>query len=210
MLCFAQGWRDRWSKHAWSDYEWSRSTSEWSNCVLCIPFILSGSPNEFWLHTYDACTITTRRLGLQAPPVARNKYDIIWCHIFSCVCLFKLIPFNYRQGFKVLYKNNECAHKRFYQSLKLIQVWASQIIQTRNTNVPPKLFKRRIMLYTGYIDMQRIIQLVTQALDSDESKNSIIQRNNQAKDKNANKQEATSWIAYNLKEWSRNWNKDKQ
>ena len=66
------------------------------------------------------------------------------------------------------------------------------------------------MLYTGYIDMQRIIQLVTQALDSDESKNSIIQRNNQAKDKNANKQEAISWIAYNLKEWSRNWNKDKQ
>ena len=51
---------------------------------------------------------------------------------------------------------------------------------------------------------------IHQALDSDESKNSIIQRNNQAKDKNANKQEATSWIAYNLKEWSRNWNKDKQ
>ena len=66
------------------------------------------------------------------------------------------------------------------------------------------------MVYTGYINMHRIIQLVTQALDSDESKNSIIQRNNQAKDKNANKQEATSWIAYNLKEWSRNWNKDKQ
>ena len=42
------------------------------------------------------------------------------------------------------------------------------------------------MLYTGYIDMQRIIQLVSQALDSDESKNSIIQRNNQAEDKNAN------------------------
>ena len=33
---------------------------------------------------------------------------------------------------------------------------------------------------------------IHQALDSDESKNSIIQRNNQAKDKNANKQEATS------------------
>ena len=48
------------------------------------------------------------------------------------------------------------------------------------------------MLYTGYIDMQRIIQLVSQALDSDESKNSIIQRNNQAEDKNANKQEETS------------------
>ena len=48
------------------------------------------------------------------------------------------------------------------------------------------------MLYTGYIDMHRIIQLVSQTLDSDESKNSIIQRNNQAKDKNPNKQEATS------------------
>ena len=66
------------------------------------------------------------------------------------------------------------------------------------------------MVYTEYINMHRIIQLVTQALDSDESKNSIIQRNNQTKDKNANKQKATSWIAYNLKERSRNWNKDKQ
>ena len=64
------------------------------------------------------------------------------------------------------------------------------------------------MLYTGYIDMHRIIQLVSQALDSDESKNSIIQRNNQAEDKNANKQEETSWIAYNLQEWPRIWTKD--
>ena len=48
------------------------------------------------------------------------------------------------------------------------------------------------MLYTAYIDMHRIIQLVTQALDSDESKSSIIQRNNQAKEKKTNKQEATS------------------
>ena len=65
-------------------------------------------------------------------------------------------------------------------------------------------------LYTGYIDMHRIIQLVTQALDSDKSKNSIIQRNKQANDKNPNKQEATSWIAYNLQEWPRIWTKDKQ
>ena len=48
------------------------------------------------------------------------------------------------------------------------------------------------MAYTGYIDMHRIIKLVSQALDSDESKNTIIQRHNQAKDKNPNKQEATS------------------
>ena len=65
-------------------------------------------------------------------------------------------------------------------------------------------------LYTGYIDMHRIIQLVTQALDSDKSKNSIIQRNKQAKDTNPNKQEATSWIAYNLQEWPRIWTKDNQ
>ena len=30
-----------------------------SNCVLCIPFILSRRPNECWLHTCDACVITT-------------------------------------------------------------------------------------------------------------------------------------------------------
>ena len=27
--------------------------------VLYIPFILIGSPNECWLHTCDACVITT-------------------------------------------------------------------------------------------------------------------------------------------------------
>ena len=36
-----------------------RSNREWSNRVLCIPFILSGSPNESYLHTCDACLITT-------------------------------------------------------------------------------------------------------------------------------------------------------
>ena len=34
-------------------------------------FILSGSPNECWLHTCRACVITTWRLGLRAPLVAR-------------------------------------------------------------------------------------------------------------------------------------------
>ena len=34
--------------------------------------------------------------------------------------------------------------------------------------------------------------------------------NNQAKDKDPNKQEATSSIAYNLQEWPRIWTKDKQ
>ena len=51
-----------------------RSKRAWSYCVLCIPFILSGSPNQCWLHTCDACLITTWRLGLRAPLVARNKF----------------------------------------------------------------------------------------------------------------------------------------
>ena len=47
-----------------------RSKRTWLNCVLCIPFILSGSPNESWLHTSDACVITTWILGLRFPLVA--------------------------------------------------------------------------------------------------------------------------------------------
>ena len=59
--------RDRWSKHAWSNSHDEissdkRSKSAWSNCVLCIPFILSGSPNECGLHTCDVRVITTWRL----------------------------------------------------------------------------------------------------------------------------------------------------
>ena len=49
------------------------SKRAWANCVLYIPFILSGSPNECWLHTRDACVITTSKLGLRAPLVARNN-----------------------------------------------------------------------------------------------------------------------------------------
>ena len=36
-----------------------------NNLVLCIPFILSESPNKCWLHTCDSCVITTWRLGLK-------------------------------------------------------------------------------------------------------------------------------------------------
>ena len=53
-----------------------KSNSMWSNCILCIPFILSGSLNECWLHTSDASVITTWRFGLRAPVVPRN-YDVI-------------------------------------------------------------------------------------------------------------------------------------
>ena len=49
-----------------------RSKRAWSKCVLCIPFILNGSPNGCWLHKCDACVITTWRLGLRAPLVALN------------------------------------------------------------------------------------------------------------------------------------------
>ena len=45
--------------------------------VLCSPFILSGSPNESWLQTCDACLITAWRLTLRAPLVARNYFIII-------------------------------------------------------------------------------------------------------------------------------------
>ena len=50
-----------------------RSKHAQSNCILCIPFILSGSPNKFWLHTCDACIIRTWRLVLQAPLVTSNN-----------------------------------------------------------------------------------------------------------------------------------------
>ena len=49
------------------------STCEWSNCVMWIPLIPSGSPNECWLHTCDARIITNWRLGLRAVLVAPNK-----------------------------------------------------------------------------------------------------------------------------------------
>ena len=54
-----------------------RSKRAWSNCVFCIPFILGGSPNECWLHTCDACVITTWRLGLRAPLVACNDWLMV-------------------------------------------------------------------------------------------------------------------------------------
>ena len=53
-----------------------RSKHAWSNYVICIPFILSGSPNERWLHKCNACVITPWRLGLRAPLV--NKIYNSW------------------------------------------------------------------------------------------------------------------------------------
>ena len=63
-----------------------RSKRAWSNCVMCIPFILSGSPNECWLHTSDPCVITTWRLGLWAPLVACNDLPCLKTLLRSNFC----------------------------------------------------------------------------------------------------------------------------
>ena len=49
-----------------------RSKRAWSKCILCILYILSGSPNKCWLHPCDACVITTWRLRLRAPLATHN------------------------------------------------------------------------------------------------------------------------------------------
>ena len=51
-----------------------KSKLAWSDCILCIPFGLSWSPNECWLHTCtcSASVIEKWRLGLGAPLVACN------------------------------------------------------------------------------------------------------------------------------------------
>ena len=74
-LCTALVSRDRWSKHAYQIPNERRPNGDWSNCILSIPFILSGSPSECRLYTCDACTIliTTWTLRLRAPLVARSK-----------------------------------------------------------------------------------------------------------------------------------------
>ena len=51
-----------------------RSKRAWSNCVMCISFILSASPDECWLHTCHTCIITTWRLGLRGPLVTCKKF----------------------------------------------------------------------------------------------------------------------------------------
>ena len=58
-----------------------RSRRLWS--FFCIPFILSGSPNECWLHTCHARVITTWRLGLRTPIVSHNYYSFkIFLHFW--------------------------------------------------------------------------------------------------------------------------------
>ena len=50
----------------------------WSNCILSVPFILSGNPNECWLHRCNTCVITPSRLRLRAPLVTSKKSLWIW------------------------------------------------------------------------------------------------------------------------------------
>ena len=79
-----------------------RSKRAWSKYILCIPYILSGSPNECWLHPCDACVITTWRLQLRAPLATRNylakflsAYFLIWeiynLSLTSVIC--RTVPF---------------------------------------------------------------------------------------------------------------------
>ena len=79
-----------------------RSKHAWSKCILCIPYIPSGSPNKCWLHTCDARVITTWRLRLRAPLVTRNyfakflsAYFLIWeiynLSLTSVIC--STVPF---------------------------------------------------------------------------------------------------------------------
>ena len=112
-----------------------RSKRTYSKYVLCIPYILCGSLNE-WLHTCNACVITTWRLELQAPLVARDyplyKYKHVNIHLFqlrllpwtvfhslhctminSCSGKFSLVHVHWNNGdqwkaFKRAFKSNGC------------------------------------------------------------------------------------------------------
>ena len=61
-LCFAEVSHDTCQNTCDQIMSDRKSKCAWSNCVLCIPYILSGSPNKCLLHTCDACIITTWRL----------------------------------------------------------------------------------------------------------------------------------------------------
>ena len=105
MLCFAYLSINRMVKTRMDQIMQSRRWKRmWSNCILCIPSFLSGSPNECWLHTCDACIITTWRLGLLATRGARISYyrllpcspnflSLIWVTYILCTCSYYLHKF---------------------------------------------------------------------------------------------------------------------
>ena len=72
VLCVSFMWHGQNTRHQIT--RGRRAKRALSNCVVYIKFILSGSPNECWLYTCDACVITTWRLGLRPPLVARNNF----------------------------------------------------------------------------------------------------------------------------------------
>ena len=73
--------------------------------VLCIPFILSGSPNECWLNTCDTCVITTWRLGSRTPIVTHNYYSFkIFLH-FWLAKIPQIINHNQLMMTKLIWKN---------------------------------------------------------------------------------------------------------
>ena len=73
----------------------SLSKRAWSNCVVYIPFILSGTPTKCWLRTCDSCVITTWTLGLGAPLVTCNKsyklFTFMFCKLLSHYTYFSFL-----------------------------------------------------------------------------------------------------------------------
>ena len=52
--------------------------------VIKLRFFVVRSLNEYWVRTCDACVMTTWRLGLRAPLVARTDVVTISLHHSSC------------------------------------------------------------------------------------------------------------------------------
>ena len=65
----------------------NKSKCTWPDCILLIPFILSGSPNKHYLHKCFPCIKATWRLGLWALLETRNYAEKFACN------------FNERRGF---------------------------------------------------------------------------------------------------------------
>ena len=53
--------------------------------VLFIPFIFSGSPNEFWPHTFDACVITNLEIRIAGDERSPQQKSIYQRVIYNCI-----------------------------------------------------------------------------------------------------------------------------
>ena len=69
--------------------------------VIKLRFFVVRSLNEYWQHTYDACVITTWRLGLRAPLVARTESKQSYCIILVALSFVRCDV--YKQFQLVLY-----------------------------------------------------------------------------------------------------------